>query len=330
LEWVSFEEIKKAISLEMVIKHYRIELRRVNATSLRGKCPLPMHGSDTSRASFTATLTKGVGGVWACQSHSCIAARSGKKGGNALDFVAVMEGCSVRDAAVKLQDWFGVQSAAEEPAASRPESPKPSALVSKENRESLEEGNKPLGFTLQGIDPAHAYLKSRGVDEETARTFGIGYFSGRGSMSGRVVFPIHNEKSQLVAYAGRAIDGSEPRYKFPAGFHKSLELYNLHRAIGAGNTRRVEGFFDCLKVTTAGFPCVALMGSAMSGAQEELLLRHFNVACVLLDGDEVGQATSNDCLTRLGRRMWVWAPALPDGNQPDMLTSEEIQALLKR
>jgi DNA primase len=320
--------------LEMVIQHYRIELRRVSATSLRGKCPLPMHGSDTSRASFTATLAKGVGGVWACQSHSCVAARSGKKGGNALDFVAVMEGCSIRDAAVKLQDWFGVQSAAEEPAASRPESPKPAALVSKEKTEGIGEGNKPLGFTLQGIDPAHAYLKNRGVNEETARTFGIGYFSGRGSMSGRVVFSIHNEKGELVAYAGRATDDSEPRYKFPAGFHKSVELYNLHRAIGDGNTRRrvvvVEGFFDCLKVTAAGFPCVALMGSAMSEAQEELLLRHFSVACVLLDGDEAGREAGKDCLTRLGRRMWVWAPALPDGKQPDMLTSEEIQALLKK
>ena len=51
-------------------------------------------------------------------------------------------------------------------------------------------------------------------------------------MSGRVVIPIHNERGELVAYAGRSIDGSEPKYKLPAGFHKSLELFNLHRAIG--------------------------------------------------------------------------------------------------
>src|ERR1700733_14511309 len=110
MSWVSFEEIKQAVSLEMVINHYRIELRKVNAATLRGKCPLPMHGSDTSRASFTATLTKGVGGVWACQSHSCIAARGGKRGGNALDFVATMEQCSIRDAAAKLQEWFSAPS----------------------------------------------------------------------------------------------------------------------------------------------------------------------------------------------------------------------------
>ena len=334
--WVSFEEIKKAVSLEMVLGHYGVELRKVGAGTLRGKCPLPMHGSDKSKASFTATFTKGVGGVWACQSASCVKARSGKKGGNALDLVATMEGCSIRDAAVKMQEWFGVQSASPHEnggAADRAEAEKTGELVS-EKTESVIEANKPLTFTLQGIQYKHPYLEGRGVSEAMARTFGIGWFGGRGSMAGRLVLPIYNEKGELVAYAGRSIDGSEPKYKFPAGFRKSLELYNLHRAIGEGNSRRrvvvVEGFFDCLKVSAAGFPCVALMGSSMSEAQEQLIARHFNVACVLLDGDEAGQEGSLDCIKRLGRRMWVWAPVLPEGKQPDMLTIKEIQALVKK
>jgi DNA primase len=75
---------------------------------------------------------------------------------------------------------------------------------------------------------------------------------------------------------------------------------------------------------------VALMGSSMSEAQEELLVRHFNVACILLDGDEAGQQGAADCLARLGRRMWAWAPMLPEEKQADLLTVEEILALLKR
>jgi DNA primase len=334
MTWVNFADIKQAVSLEMVIDHYRIPLRRVNPTSLRGKCPLPTHGSDESRASFTATLTKGVGGIWACQSRSCIAARGGKKGGNALDLVSVMEGCSIRDAALRLHEWFGVHAPGHEETLPQTEAGTTPERVSKEKAVAAEERNKPLTFELQGIDPAHPYLKSRGVDEETAKRFGIGYFPGRGSMHGRVVFPIHNEKGELVAYAGRAIDESAPRYKFPAGFHKSLELYNLHRTIGEENQRRrvvvVEGFFDCLRVMAAGFPCVALMGSALSKTQEELLVRHFKVACLLFDSDEAGNAAAIDGLTRLGRRMWVCGPMLPDGKQPDMLTPEEIQALLKK
>jgi len=333
--WVSFDEIKKAVSLEMVIDHYRMQLRRVSDTSLRGKCPLPMHGSDTSRASFTATLTKGVGGVWACQSSSCIKARGGKKGGNALDLVATMEQCSIRDAAIKLAEWFGVTAAGTPETAAKPE-PESAQLISKGKSDEAGESisNKPLSFALQKIDHAHAYIKERGVIEETARMFGVGFFGGKGSMQGRCVIPIHNEKGELVAYAGRSIDGSEPKYKFPVGFHKSAELYNLHRAIGEANARRrvviVEGFFDCLKVTAAGFPCVALMGSSLSAAQEELIVRHFNVVCILLDGDEAGEQGSLDCLARLGRRMWAYAPKMPEGKQPDTLSMEEIQALVKK
>jgi len=182
--------------------------------------------------------------------------------------------------------------------------------------------NKPLNFQLKNVDPVHPYLAGRGITKETAEAFGVGYFSNRGSMSGRVVIPIHNERGELVAYAGRAVDHSEPRYKLPAGFHKSLELYNLHRAIGesdtAGRVVVVEGFFDCMKVSQAGFPCVALMGSSLSEAQEELMVRHFKNACLMLD----------ECLVRLGRRMWVRAVVLGDGKQPDLLTGEEIAGLL--
>ena len=136
-----------------------------------------------------------------------------------------------------------------------------------------------------------------------------------------------------MAYAGRSIDSSEPRYKLPAGFHKSLELFNLHRAIGdCGPERRVivvEGFFDCIKVTGAGFPSVALMGSSLSTAQEEILAKHFDQVYLMLDGDDAGQKATDECLVRLGRRMWVRAVVLTDGKQPDQLSNEELSALLR-
>jgi DNA primase len=238
--------------------------------------------------------------------------------------VAAMEKCSVRDAALKLAEWFTIkQDESPAPKATKPEIPA---------GESAAMVNKPLNFQLKNVDSAHSYLAGRGITKETAEAFGVGYFSGRGSMSGRVVIPIHNERGELVAYAGRAIDDSEPRYKLPGGFHKSAELYNLHRAIGeSGTTGRVvvvEGFFDCMKVSQAGFPCVALMGSSLSEAQEELLTGHFKNAILMLDGDEAGKRVTDDCLLRLGRRMWVCVVVLPDGKQPDQLTTDEIRARL--
>src|ERR1700688_2281019 len=114
MDWVSFAEIKKVVTLQMAIERYGIPLRRVNATTLRGRCPLPSHHSEKSVESFTATLTKGVGGAWACQSKSCAKSR-GRVGGNVLDFVAAMEQCSVRDAAIKLRLWFLVPAAGGSP-----------------------------------------------------------------------------------------------------------------------------------------------------------------------------------------------------------------------
>jgi DNA primase len=338
MDWVSFDEIKKAVSLQLVIEHYNIVLRHVGPNTLRGKCPLPTHGSKTSSESFTATLNKGVGGAWACQSQSCIKVR-GRVGGNALDFVAAMEQCSVRDAAIKLQTWFLVPAAGNPPS-SRGKEPRTESPASKgSDREIVSNGervvvgesesNKPLSFELQKVDCAHPYLKDRGVTYDTAFRFGIGVFSGKGSMHGRCVIPIHNVTGELVAYAGRSIDGSEPRYKFPAGFHKSLELFNLYRVKGELSVVLVEGFFDCMKVSQAGFPCVALMGSTMSKAQEALLAEHFGHIAVILDGDEAGRIASEGIADRLRKVAYqVDVVDLPDNVQPDGLPAEDIIAII--
>jgi DNA primase len=339
MDWVSFDEIKKTVTLEMAIEHYGIALRRVNTTTLRGKCPLPGHGSEKSRESFTATLNKGVGGAWACQSQSCIKSR-GRVGGNVLDFVAAMEQCSVRDAAIKLQMWFLVRAAGNGSGSVGKEfhaksfagkEPEHGVVSKKENgRGGESDSNKPLTFNLQNIDYSHPYLKERGVAEETAKTFGIGLFPGKGSMRDRIVIPIHNTKGELIAYAGRSIDGSEPRYKFPAGFHKSMELYNVHRVRDEVSVVLVEGFFDCMKVTQAGFPCVALMGSTLSNAQEELIREHFAHVVVMLDGDEAGRGASEGIADRLRCLVYqVEVVTLLDNLQPDQLLTDDLHRLLK-
>jgi len=341
MDWVSFDEIKKKVTLQMAIEHYGIPLRRMNANTLRGKCPLPTHGSETSNESFTATLTKGVGGAWACQSRSCIKSR-GRVGGNVLDFVAAMERCSVRDAAIKLQMWFLVPAAGGPRApvgkVSRAEisagkEPEPQRVPEKSNGVGNGggevESNKPLTFALQNIDHSHPYLYERGLTAETTKTFGVGFFAGKGSVHDRIVIPIHNPEGELVAYAGRSIDGSEPRYKFPAGFHKSQELYNLNRVRGEVSVVLVEGFFDCMKVTQAGFPCVALMGSTMSKAQEELLREHFGQVVVMLDGDEAGRVAGEGIVGRLQRVVYqVQVADLPNGAQPDQLSGDDLRRLL--
>ena len=75
--------------------------------------------------------------------------------------------------------------------------------------------SSPLKFKLTGIDYAHPYLAERGITEETAIEFGVGFYAGPGLMHGRLVIPIHNGDGELVAYCGRSVDQTQPR---PAGF----------------------------------------------------------------------------------------------------------------
>jgi DNA primase len=340
-KWVDFKQVKEVVSMEMVLNHYGIKLRRINEDSLRGHCPLPCHTSDKSKESFGANLSKNI---WACQSISCVEARGGHKGGNVLDFAALMEGsCSIREAALKLQEWFGADTTPgkeKETAPASEEKEKLAAIKNDPQPVPVGEGNRdtavnlPLKFKLKDISASHRYLTARGISKETANIFGVGFFQGKGSMAGRVVIPINNEKGELIAYAGRAIDEAEPKYRLPVGFRKSLVLYNLDRALKSGQegcqTIVVEGFFDTMKVHQAGFRgVVGLMGCILSEAQENLLVENFDRIILLLDGDDAGRAATEDCLRRLARQMFVKAIMLPDGKQPDMLSPEELKGVLE-
>jgi DNA primase len=331
--WVDYKEVKSAVSMEAVLEHYGVVLRRINKTALRGMCPLPTHGSETSKASFGADTAKNV---WACQSQSCVKARGGRKGGNVLDFVAAMESCNVRVAALILQKRFmsegsEIQNRA---AASPPElvAEKKKPVGEREQPDDRGVVNNPLPFALRGIDSSHPYLVHRGIKQETAEHFGVGFYTGKGLMSGRIVIPIHNKKGEMVAYAGRTLDETATeRYKLPPGFNKTLELYNLHRAFQSndkGQVIVVEGFFDAIKLFQAGFPCaVALMGSSLSDVQAEKLAA-FDRVILMLDGDEAGREAAPKIAAELARRLLVRIATVPEGKQPDLLSTEEIKRIL--
>jgi DNA primase len=329
--FIDFRLVKERVSIETVLDHYGIRLRRINQNSLRGKCPLPTHSSKESKESFCVNTDKNI---WACQSSSCSSARQNKKGGNIIDFVALMERSSIRDAAVKLHDWF-LSSPSPPPKVGEPAAPaetQTGKLVS-ENNSGAENAkvNTPLSFTLKDVDCTHPYVRSRGLSDATAKHFGVGFFPGKGSMSSRCVVPIHNEKGELIAYAGRAIDATEPKYKLPAGFHKNQVLYNLHRAVEVGERGLivVEGFFDAISVSQAGYPfVVALMGCSLSDEQERLLISHTDQVVILLDGDEAGRAGAESIAARLVHHVFVKIVSLADGQQPDQLSSAEITSIL--
>lgn len=319
-QWVDFRVLKQTVGIEQVLASYRVDLKRAGPHQLRGRCPLPTHGSERSRESFSVDTSKNV---WACHSVSCCAVRGGRVGGNVLDLVAWLEGCSIREAALRLQDrgrgWrAGIQVGEHQ-------------LVSKGSSGSSRPDPLPqLRFSLRRLG-WHPYLDQRAVDPSTAAWFGIGYYAGSGFLRHRIVFPIHDGDGRLVAYAGRSLDGSEPRYLFPPGFRKSQVVFNLHRVgrEAAGCAIVVEGFFDCLRVHEAGYHnVVALMGVTLSEVQQQLLLERFGRLVLMLDGDAVGRRASQQLLARLREKVSLSVVEIPSGRQPDQLSREQMASIL--
>jgi DNA primase len=304
--WVDFTAIKRSVELAPLLRQYQVKLRRSGRDQYRGCCPI--HGGH-GREAFHANLSKNVFHCFSCGAS-----------GTVLDFVAAMDRCSLRAAALKLAHQTSVTHTEFVPLCS-------SERVTKKNKPL-----SPLGFTLCGVNSKHGYLTTRGIQTATAERFGIGFYAGPGILGGRLVIPIHDAGGDLVAYCGRAVDGSQPRYRFPSGFAKSEVVFNLHRAAATRPPAVVvvEGFFDCLRLHQAGVPAVvALMGAALYEAQQRVLLRQFRTFVLMLDGDTTGRHATDAIAAQLRPQAEVCLIHLPNGVQPDQLTPEAVREILQ-
>src|SRR4051794_13693799 len=99
--WVDFKAIKAAVSMQAILGRYGVNWLRKNGEELRGRGPI--HQGD-GQSTFHAHLSKNVFNCFSCKAH-----------GNVLDFVAAMEKCSVRDAAVKITNWFSISASTAAP-----------------------------------------------------------------------------------------------------------------------------------------------------------------------------------------------------------------------
>ncbi|MEI8292020.1 MAG: toprim domain-containing protein, partial [Verrucomicrobiota bacterium] len=282
--------------------------------------------------------------IWNCFSDC-------EHGGNTLDFITKMEKCSIHAAALKAIEWFNLDPEAmaasddkaetAEPKASAPASkPAPKPATTSKFMPENNVPNAPLKFRLDKLERTHPYLtEQRGLTPETIVDFGIGFCS-KGMMADRIAIPIHNVKGEVVAYAGRFVGEAPegtPKYKLPAGFRKSQELFNIDRAIKVPADQPlviVEGFFDAMKLHQHGcHKVVALMGSTLSSAQEELIRQYTTSqshVIIMLDENEAGKAGREDIACRLSKFCFV---RVYQFNRPDMepehLSAEEVQQLVE-
>jgi len=338
-KFVDFKAVKAAITMEQVLEHYGLLSKfKRSGDSLNGPCPIHKGNNPTQ---FRVSTTKNI---WNCFSEC-------KHGGNTLDFICKMEGVSILAAANKAIEWFHLDpetmtadsnQEAEEPGepAKNGEDPKSKPVASPAPAQDNAAPNKPLQFRLDKLERQHPYLVTeRGLTLETIVDFGVG-FCAKGMMAGRIAIPINNPEGKVVAYAGRSTvepTDDNPKYKLPPGFRKSLEVFNLDRAIKESTDKPlviVEGFFDCMKIHQHGYrKVVALMGSTLSAAQEELIRRHTNGhshIIVMLDENEAGKAGREDIACRLSKFCFVKVHTFdtPDA-EPEHLTDDELADIVE-
>ena len=353
MAWTDLDDTKRLVSINGIIEHYgdgEIQDKR------EYKINCPFHNDAEPSCSINTEKE-----TWYCHG-AC------KKGGDIFTYVALKEEfngphtlASRRRACAMIDGWFGIvrepPPRSERQAAAKQESPTEAAAVETPPEPVVEEPaegaviNPPLQFgPLRSLDveAGLAYAEKRGIPRDLAEEYGLAV-ALRGRFKDRLVIPLHDEKDVLVGYAARSLDDENPdKYLFPAstnGFYKSYLVYNLNRVLlthGPATTQSViivEGFFSCMAVVAAGYPCVALMGSSLLPHQARLLRQYFSHVLFLLDGDASGRRCLQEALVVLGARaandedakdVYVRGLILPDGMQPDHYAQADLTTLLRR
>ncbi|MEK9779491.1 MAG: DNA primase, partial [Gammaproteobacteria bacterium] len=215
-----------------------------------------------------------------------------------------------------------------------------------------------------------AYAKKRGLSGDVAKRFEIGYSSPDWSalydhfkndeksieklvemgllvkkekqegyydrFRGRLMFPIHNFKGQVIAFGGRSIDeDNQPKYlnspETPL-FSKSKELYGLFHARKYSRSVEhiivVEGYMDVVSLHQHGVTnAVASLGTATTPQHIDILSKTSNNIVFCFDGDSAGKNAAwkalNIALPKIKAGLIIKFMFLPDGEDPDSIIRKE-------
>ena len=173
-----------------------------------------------------------------------------------------------------------------------------------------------------------AYLKDRGITDETMKRFGLGYadiynddlyhflkskgytdeelkdsalvtiderHGGSDKFWNRVMFPIMDVNNRVIGFGGRVMGDGSPKYlnsKETKLFDKSRNLYGLNFARSSRKKEIIlcEGYMDVISMHQAGFTnAVAALGTAFTSGHGALLKRYTENVILSFDSDEAGQ-----------------------------------------
>lgn len=329
------QELKLKTDIEDIISTY-VTLKKRGSTSV-GLCPF--HNEKTP--SFTVYPET--------QSFYCFGCGAG---GDAIGFIKRIENLDYIDAVKALAQRAGMQM---------PEDGYDDSL-GKKRRRILEINREAARFFhsymmsdrgKKGLD----YFLSRGLSMKTITRFGLGYapdawdalrkhLAAKGYSVGdmldagvlrrtqkgnvidlfrnRVMTPIIDIRGNVIAFGGRVLDDSKPKYintNETLVYKKTNELFamNIAKDHGADTLILCEGYMDVIAMHQAGFiNAVAGCGTALTEEQVRLIHRYTNEVILCYDNDDAGREATNKAI-RLFKKtdIKIRIPALKGGKDPD-------------
>ncbi|MDE5973717.1 MAG: DNA primase [Eubacterium sp.] len=330
------QELKFKTDIEDVISTY-VTLRKNGSTS-KGLCPF--HNEKTP--SFTVYSDT--------QSFYCFGCGAG---GDAVTFLKKIENLDYIDAVKLLAQRAGLQM---------PDDNSYDDSLSKKRRRVLEINRETAKFYYSylispqgkiGLD----YFLNRGLSMNTIKRFGLGFAPnewdsllkhlkskgyrpsemveagvvkiGRNNnyydtFKNRVMTPIIDVRGNVIAFGGRVLDDSKPKYINTSDtlvYKKTNELFalNLAKDSGKDNLILCEGYMDVIAMHQAGFTnAVAGCGTALTNEQVRLISRYAREVILAYDADEAGQKALNKAVSLFKQTdVKVKIPALSGGKDPD-------------
>jgi DNA primase len=307
--------------------------------------------------SFTVSPTKQFYHCFGCGAH-----------GTAIGFVMEHGGLGFVDAVEELAHSIGMS-------VPREAAPQVQHKVAPDLYEVMQAATRYYREQLKQSPRAIDYLKHRGLTGAIAAHFGIGYApdgwqnlqslfpnyqdaslletglviehdDGAGRrydrFRDRIMFPIVNQRGQVIGFGGRVLDKGEPKYlnspETPL-FEKGRELYGLFQAQKAiraeGLALVVEGYMDVVGLAQLGIGyAVATLGTATTPFHIQKLLRLSDQVVFCFDGDAAGRRAAwralENALPHLQDGKQLRFMFLPPEHDPDTYVREHGKEAFER
>lgn len=167
--------------------------------------------------------------------------------------------------------------------------------------------NFDIGLALKDNDTLYKLLIKKGYSIKTITDLGLINKNGLDiydSFVNRIIFPIHNTDGQVVGFTGRIYNNEKNISKYfnsreSVIFKKGDILFNYHRAKEAIRIEKkvvlVEGNMDAIRIYSNGLKnVIALMGTAITNEQIEMLKKLRSEIILMLDNDNAGELATHN------------------------------------